>query len=363
MIKKCLGCGSLMQNEDVNRPGYTNDISRDYCKRCFRLMHYNEIPKVFASNEDFLKVVDYQIKKKNLFIYLIDIFCFPLSFNKEITDRLRGKDVIIVINKIDLLPKSFNLENIINFVSKQCEKIFFKVLAIHLISAKYNYYIKDLMKNLEIFRKERDICILGLASVGKSSFINAIIKEYTNSKEDKIATSLIPGTTLEEINIPFYLDNRGFIDTPGLISNKSILANIPNNYYKDVIPTKEIKPLTYQLFGSYSYFIGGLVYLKFNDIKKASLVIYKADKLDVIKVKTINFNNTFNKIGNTITPFINDLKFSEEIIKVNDKIAIFIGGFLIIEIHGNIEFTLGYNYNLGVDKYDTFFTRTNKKSS
>ena len=194
MIKKCLGCGTLMQNEDINRPGYTTDISRDYCKRCFRLMHYNEIPKVFATNKEFLQVIDYQLKKKNLFIYLIDIFSFPISFNKDITDRLRGKDVIIVINKIDLLPKSLNPQNLINFVSKQCEKIFFKVVAIHLISAKKGYYLTDLMQHLELFRKERDICILGLASVGKSSFINAFA-----STNCSLTSNLIGAGKSEEV--------------------------------------------------------------------------------------------------------------------------------------------------------------------
>ena len=29
MIKKCLGCGTLMQNEDENREGYVKDITKD----------------------------------------------------------------------------------------------------------------------------------------------------------------------------------------------------------------------------------------------------------------------------------------------------------------------------------------------
>ena len=359
MIKKCLGCGTLMQNEDINRPGYTTDISRDYCKRCFRLMHYNEIPKVFATNKEFLQVIDYQLKKKNLFIYLIDIFSFPISFNKDITDRLRGKDVIIVINKIDLLPKSLNPQNLINFVSKQCEKIFFKVVAIHLISAKKGYYLTDLMQHLELFRKERDICILGLASVGKSSFINAILKQFGEAKSDTIATSPIPGTTLEEITIPFFLDNRGFIDTPGLISQESVLTQVSPKDYNLLLPTAEISPVTYQLFGSYTYFLGGLVYLAFNDIKNASLVIYKAKNLPIIKVKTDNLAKTLTKVGLTILPAAKEINIVERQIIVDGVKTIFIGGFLIIQITGKLEFLLGYNQGLGVKEYGNVFRRTN----
>lgn len=354
MVRKCLGCGTIIQNEDANRAGYTTDINRPYCKRCFRLMHYNEIPKVFATNKDFIKVIDYELKKKNLFVYLIDIFSFPISFNREITDKLRGKDVILVVNKIDLLPKSFNLNNILNFVSKQCEKIFFKVIGIFLISAKKGYYLSELFKHLELYRKERDICILGLASVGKSSFINALLKQFADAKEDTIAISQIPGTTLEEINIPFFLDNRGFIDTPGLISEESILSQVKPEYYNLVLPNKEISPITYQLYGSYTYFLGGLVYLSFNDITKGSLIIYKAEKLKVNKVKTENIIKTLTKVGDTLLPTTINNHFKEEETKVNKRKTIFIGGFLIIDLIGDFSFKLGYQSLLGVKEYDNF---------
>lgn len=351
MVKKCLGCGALMQNENVNSEGYVEDISKDYCKRCFRLMHYNETPKVFASNKEFLEVIEYELKKKNLFVYLIDIFSFPISFNKEIIDRLRNKDVVLVINKLDLLPKSINLNNVINFVSKQCEKLFFKVIGIYLISAKKGYYLDDLMEHLNIYRKERDICVLGLASVGKSSFINAILKKANTISSDLIATSPIPGTTLSEIIIPYYLDNRGFIDTPGLISDEAIISKLDTKDYNLVIPNKEIKPITYQLYGSYTYFIGGLVYLSFTNITKGSLIIYKADKLSLTKVKTENTKNTINRVGKTILPCINNDFVTYQ---VEGNKTIFIGGFLIIETKGEFEFVLATNKGLGVKIYDSF---------
>lgn len=351
MVKKCLGCGALMQNENVNSEGYVEDISKDYCKRCFRLMHYNETPKVFASNKEFLEVIEYELKKKNLFVYLIDIFSFPISFNKEIIDRLRNKDVVLIINKLDLLPKSINLNNVINFVSKQCEKLFFKVIGIYLISAKKGYYLDDLMEHLNIYRKERDICVLGLASVGKSSFINAILKKANTISSDLIATSPIPGTTLSEIIIPYYLDNRGFIDTPGLISDEAIISKLDTKDYNLVIPNKEIKPITYQLYGSYTYFIGGLVYLSFTNITKGSLIIYKADKLSLTKVKTENTKNAINRVGKTILPCINNDFVTHQ---AEGNKTIFIGGFLIIETKGEFEFVLATNKGLGVKIYDSF---------
>ena len=41
-MKKCLGCGVILQDQDSKAKGYVNSLSQDYCKRCFRLMHYGD---------------------------------------------------------------------------------------------------------------------------------------------------------------------------------------------------------------------------------------------------------------------------------------------------------------------------------
>ena len=42
MIKKCMGCGLILQDKDEFSPGYTPDLKKDYCRRCFRLKNYGE---------------------------------------------------------------------------------------------------------------------------------------------------------------------------------------------------------------------------------------------------------------------------------------------------------------------------------
>ena len=43
MMKKCIGCGVELQMEDIKKPGYIKDINQDYCQRCFRMTHYNDL--------------------------------------------------------------------------------------------------------------------------------------------------------------------------------------------------------------------------------------------------------------------------------------------------------------------------------
>ena len=84
-----------------------------------------------------------------------------------------------------------------------------------LTSAQNKSAIKDLMEKIEQYRKGRDVYVVGVTNVGKSTLINAIIQEITGDK-DIITTSRFPGTTLDKIEIP--LDDGSYIyDTPGII--------------------------------------------------------------------------------------------------------------------------------------------------
>ena len=40
--KKCLGCGILLQDENILQEGYTTSLENDICQRCFRMKNYGE---------------------------------------------------------------------------------------------------------------------------------------------------------------------------------------------------------------------------------------------------------------------------------------------------------------------------------
>ena len=64
--RKCKGCGAILQDIDENKPGFIPTIKEDssYCKRCYRMMHYNELPKIIASNKDYEHVIDDVVQKQ-----------------------------------------------------------------------------------------------------------------------------------------------------------------------------------------------------------------------------------------------------------------------------------------------------------
>lgn len=301
---RCKGCGAIIQKIDPDKMGYVKEINDStlYCKRCFRLKHYNELPKILASKENYEAVIDDLLKKNGLIVFVVDLLDLSSTFITDVITRLRDKEVILVGNKYDVFPRSSNPQTMVDRLSKMCEKIFFKVMAIHLISSKKGYFIDDLMKTIDLARKGRDVYFVGCANVGKSSLINALLKRTTARTDDLIATSVIPGTTLDQITIPFFEDNKAFIDTPGLINEANVLQSLLPQSYLSILPKTEIKPKTYQLLEGNALLLaglGGVGLIKGN----ANLTAFVANTLYIHRCKMEKIPELYDKhLGQILAP-------------------------------------------------------------
>ncbi|UKI49239.1 MAG: 50S ribosome-binding GTPase [Clostridium sp.] len=93
----------------------------------------------------------------------------------------------------------------------------------------------------------------------KSSLINSLLKRFTAMTSDVIATSVIPGTTLDEITIPFFEDNKAFIDTPGLINDANVLESLlPKSYLTIFTKNGNKAKKSYQLRSGNTILLAGL---------------------------------------------------------------------------------------------------------
>lgn len=322
--KKCIGCGATLQNEYVDKAGFTKNLDNPYCVRCFRMMHYNELPKILASNKDYDNILNKALKKDSLVVLIVDVFDFSATFVPKILDYLRDKDVILVANKYDLLPKSTNIGKVVEWILESAQKQFFKVLAVHCVSSKKGYYLEDLMNTISMFRKDRNVYFVGCANVGKSSLINALLKRFTSRTSDLISTSKVPGTTLDLINIPFFSDNMGFVDTPGLINEGNILNKLLPNSYKKIIPDKEIKPITYQIFAGNCVFISGLLVVDIVEAQNLSMTCYFSDNLLVHRTKSLKIEDFISKhLGEMLNPPTleekDNIKYNTKLFDVSEK--------------------------------------------
>ena len=240
----CIGCGAQIQTEDKEKAGYTpassikkaEETGELYCQRCFRLRHYNEIVDVHITDDEFLKLLHEVGDSDALVVNVVDIFDFNGSIIPGLSRFVSGNDVLLVGNKKDILPKSVKDGKVTQWLTERAHEEGMRPVDVMLTSAQNHHAIKELIQRIEKLRKGRDVYVVGVTNVGKSTLINAIIKEITGDK-DIITTSRFPGTTLDKIEIP--LDDGTYIfDTPGIIHRHQMAHYLSAKDLKYVSPKK-----------------------------------------------------------------------------------------------------------------------------
>lgn len=313
--KRCYGCGAIIQNEDSKQAGYVPasvlNNEKIICQRCFKIKNYHQLVKSNLSKDDFLSIMQGIAEKDSLIIYLIDIFDFNGSMISGIQRHLLNNDIIVVANKRDVLPKSIKDTKIKDWIKGQLKEYGLQPLDIVLISAKKNYYLDDLMDVIQTYRKDRDVYVVGVTNVGKSSLINALLKHYTEDSSDfLITTSEFPGTTLDLIRIPFDKSNSLY-DTPGIINEFQMAHYIDEKELKIITPNSELRPKTFQLQPRQTVYFGGLARMDFESGENSSFICYFPPLLEIHRTKLENADTLYNR-GFTLKPTIASIETIED---------------------------------------------------
>lgn len=293
----CGGCGVRIQTTDKESVGYTpkSALNREnvLCQRCFRLKHYNEVQDVSIADDDFLNMIASIRKTNGLIVHIIDVFDVDGTLINGLPCITGDNPIILVANKVDLLPKSINKRKLENWLRAKAKESGIKVLDVFLISSTKRHGIAELGKALENVRNQEDVYIVGTTNVGKSTFINTLIEQSTGLKH-AITTSYFPGTTLGFIKIP--LDERSFlVDTPGIVNRKQFVHYVSKADLKLIIPDKEIKPRIYQLNPGQTLFFGGLARLDFLTGLQQSFVCYFSNQLPIHRTKLEKADDLYAK--------------------------------------------------------------------
>ena len=238
-MNNCTGCGALLQTKDKNEIGYTTNIEKKLCERCFRIKNYGEYKVIAKDNNEFIKILEEINKTKDLCVLVIDLF--NLNTNMEIFYKNIKNDVLLVLTKRDLIPKSVHDEKLINYFKNT--KL--NIIDTTIISSYKNYNLDELYEKINKYKKTKNVYVIGFTNAGKSTMINKIIYNYTD-EQSEITTSILPSTTLNKINVKIN-DELNIIDTPGILIENSYYDILNGKQLKKIIPKKEIKPITYQV--------------------------------------------------------------------------------------------------------------------
>lgn len=339
---KCPGCGSVLQSNSPERPGYvpSNVVEEDplpdrspsaadgetpstlpktqrepVCQRCFRLTHYGEIEShlrvrtkevsrsPWAQNslgeteevesnsgegvselspKKFRKTLERLRSTNAIIVFLVDIFDFHGTFIPFVHDIIGQKNpIVLAVNKVDLLPKNFKESRVQAWIRHECSVMgLHNPAGIHLVSSTKGTGVAELVAGAVRLAKLRrsDVYVIGAANVGKSSFINQLIRmrkgkgtglrarSVGSRNRDRgsigaITTSVVPGTTLDVIRIPLG-GKVNLYDTPGLMMSHQLTNYLDAKELRAVLPSKTVENVTFRLGEGKAIYIGGLARLE-----------------------------------------------------------------------------------------------------
>ena len=318
-MSKCIGCGVELQSTNKEKLGYVNSLDNNLCERCFKIRNYNEYRFVIKDNNEYINILNKISKTNDLVVLVVDLF--NISSNLDSISNYINNDVLLVLSKRDILPKSCPDIKFLDYFNNLNLNIIDRLV----ISSKKNYNLDELYNKINKYKKSNLVYIVGYTNSGKSTLINKIIYNYSNLNNE-ITTSNLPSTTIDSIYIKVN-DSLTLVDTPGLLDLGDISNNVDEKVLKQIIPVKEIKPITYQVKCKQSIIINNLVRIDLLD--NTNITIYMSNSLNIKRV--FRSDN-----------YLKDLKeYDLSVLKNQD---------LVIEGLGFINFSNHCNIKVYVDK-------------
>ena len=330
-MANCKGCGIQLQYDNPKLPGYTPKQGSDYCQRCFRLMHYDDLTismKTGIDPDSVLKRID---EMDCLVLWVVDLFDFEASMIPGLLRKLAGKDIIMAATKRDILPETMSPEKIARFVFGRLKELGISIRHLIITSSFETLGMEEVKEAVETYGHNRPVVVMGRANAGKSTLLNKLMNK------SELTSSRYPGTTLD-FN-PLDIDGVQYIDTPGIEISGSMLMDIREEDLKTIVPYKTIKPLVYQVRGDQSFAIGGLARVDVIGCDHASAVFYLCDRLSIHRGKVENADEFWQKhYGKLLVPTpLQDDFVTSAMRKTEEKMDVVIEGLGWVCVSGKMS--------------------------
>lgn len=320
---QCIGCGAAIQTEHADEAGYLpasaleKGLENDnfYCQRCFKLRHYNELQDLTINDDVFLeKLSEISNDDNALVIKVVDIFDVEGSLINGLTRFVGNQPIVVAANKFDLLPKVTKENRVKHWLKQVLHQNGLRVEDVFLISATKKQTLEPLIDLIEREVQTRNIYIVGVTNVGKSTLINQLITHFGGEKEI-ITTSNHPGTTLDMIKIPL-TDEHSIVDTPGIVHRTQLAHYLNREEIKQLLPSKPLKPMTFQLNAEQTIFIGAAARVDFTRGKRAAFTYYVSKDATLHRTKTATAGEFYQKHRGELLspPFTESLETFPELI-------------------------------------------------
>ncbi|MFA6627855.1 MAG: ribosome biogenesis GTPase YqeH [Bacilli bacterium] len=299
MKEICIGCGAIIQTDNPQVPGYIHpDVYKAhqddfYCERCYVLQHYNTNIPFPHDPHAFFESMQEVKRGKGLVVLLLSMFDLEGTLIPNIKEMVGGKDILLVINKFDLMMKSIRKSKIMHSVNQFVKDNGLVAQDVLLMSSLYEEDVEHFIDVMNELRHGKNVYFIGTTNVGKSTLVNQIIHHYT--KEDAVITvSNTINTTLGNIHIPLD-DHSDLVDTPGWLNESSLIHYLSKEHLEIITPNRFIRPKTYQLSPEQTLFIQGIVRIDFLEGDRSTFVTYLKNDLLIHRTKLENATAFYEK--------------------------------------------------------------------
>ena len=154
---------------------------------------------------------------------MVDATDFHGSFLNRVRDVVGANPILLVLTKIDLLPRGTDAEKLKDLVFDEVvEKRRLTLAGVVCVSSRKGDGVRDAVGAMFSERKGRDVYVLGSANVGKSTFIRAALRAMREGGNFGVpgkrlpTASAMPGTTLGVIPLRAFEGKGTLYDTPGV---------------------------------------------------------------------------------------------------------------------------------------------------
>eukprot|EP01124_Arcella_intermedia_P028244 TRINITY_DN5696_c0_g1_i1.p1 TRINITY_DN5696_c0_g1~~TRINITY_DN5696_c0_g1_i1.p1 ORF type:complete len:498 (-),score=136.94 TRINITY_DN5696_c0_g1_i1:95-1588(-) len=331
LLQNCSGCGIPIQTEDPKKLGFVpsdrinkfqsnespfeslGDLSSLLpkieknltCQRCWNLLHYGKVIPVEVTADVIKANLNHIKKSHSLIVKVVDIFDFDGSFIPNFISLAGNNPILLVANKCDILPKGASFSRLTHWLRREGNKRSVKFVDVLFVSSFTGEGISDVAQKIEYHRRGHDVYVMGQSNVGKSTFINQLLKQFSGGKQKPkfLTTSPVPGTTLSCIGFPIGTNSKLF-DTPGVMKEDGIHRALSVEEFSILQPKKKIKPVVFRIPPGTSLFIGGIGRLDY--IEGPPLVyftIFTANEIYLHKSFTEKADELYkNQVGSLLTP-------------------------------------------------------------
>ena len=302
-VLRCYHCGAILQCDKPNEKGYiipeslnrATPIQIIYCDKCFETMKaFNNSELDQEVDQEVLKILDDAVATDAYIVWVVDLFSFNGTLNKEIASKVKKLKVTVLGTKRDLFPQNIKDESLIAYLSERFAEYGIKAASIRLVGNSNKIDPKEYIDAINNVRKGHDVYMIGNNSSGKTSIINKALKGFENKTTRQIKTVKYPGTHLDVLEIPFTRSSF-FYELPGISQTTSAVGKLEKDVVKQIVPKKAVKVVQRSMVPGDALMIGSIASYEVIKGKASNYRFYSAEGVETKKVSSKRLDETINE--------------------------------------------------------------------